>query len=70
MSDYEYRRRFELQAVNMARLVARDVHNEDFIRVSGDAVCEKCGLSFFDHPNVHPDCPSMALTCDGTFVKL
>ena len=65
MEASERMRRFRLQARNMASMI--DWPFEDKMeRASGQCVCEKCGLEYFDHPEEN----GLVLTCDGRLWKL
>jgi len=53
------------------------VEVEEFIRASGDCICEICGKKYYDHPLEknkeyldYEDRPFLRRLCDGTLVKL
>lgn len=41
----------------------------DFIRTSGDMVCEVCGKPYWKHV-LHPEWPWLHVCCDGKLLKL
>ena len=58
-------RRMKRMARNMARMIDWPFEDE-MERASGQAVCEKCGLDYYDHPMEN----GLVLTCDGRLWKL
>lgn len=54
---------------NIARLHrATDRALQGFVRASGQAVCERCGLELRDHPGLEEF--HLTLGCDGTLYHL
>jgi hypothetical protein len=50
---------------------------QDFVRASGDCVCEICGKDYYHHPEAdepqylsYDGTPFLHRLCDGTLVKL
>jgi len=41
----------------------------DCWRAGGEALCERCGLEYLEHPQI-PDYPTFHLICTGRVVKL
>jgi hypothetical protein len=66
MSDLEKFRRVRLMARNIAKQIPPD--EMGFHRASGDAICDKCGLILF----LHPECRDglLRVGCDGQQYKL
>lgn len=65
MNDNERMRRFRWMAANMAAMIDWP-SEEKMMRASGNCICEKCGLEYFDHPEEN----GLHLTCEGKLVKL
>lgn len=42
----------------------------DFVRASGDVVCDWCTRPYREHPTPDPACPTLARVCDGRLFKL
>lgn len=59
---------FQRQARMLAMLIPWSSSEFNFSRASGKAVCEFCGLEFFDHP--HHSGNQLFVLCSGQFVKL
>jgi hypothetical protein len=69
MDAFELKRRFKLQAKALAKLIDFGPEPEGLVnRASGNAVCEICGLEYYDHP--HDDELSAVVTCDGRLLHL
>lgn len=43
---------------------------DDFMRASGEVICETCGYQLFDHPELKGRAKGLRMTCDGKKVKL
>ena len=70
----EKTRRFKRMGDNLGKLVVW-VDGLEFTRVSGLAICEMCGLEFFDHPKVGlvgevGNDSFLHIGCDGKLLKL
>lgn len=46
-----------------------DLRRYAMVRASGDAVCDRCGTKFYDHPVDEAE-QFLHVLCDGTRVKL
>jgi hypothetical protein len=57
---------YRKMALNMAKLISRDVIEDGFVRVEGRMVCTDCGLYYNDHPEMKP---TFHYSCDGRIVK-
>lgn len=67
MQDEEKWRRYRFMAMAMAKLIRID-DTLDFVRCCGDCVCDQCGLTYFDHPEVFDGV--LHIGCDGKLLKL
>lgn len=65
MTDRDRMRAFKRMARNMAAMIDWP-SDEKMIRVAGNAVCDKCGLCYSDHPEEN----GLTLACDGRLLKL
>lgn len=65
MTDLDQIRAFKRMARNMAAMIDWP-HEDKMERASGQCVCEKCGLDYYDHPEEN----GLVLTCDGRLWKL
>jgi len=55
-------------------MIQKKKTSEEFIRASGDCICEICGKEYWRHPFSehlsYNDEPFLNKLCDGTLVKL
>lgn len=64
MQDIEKVRRLKKQAIWLAKMIDFGPEPESRVeRASGNAVCDNCGLTYFDHP--YDKELKAAVTCDG-----
>lgn len=72
IDELDRARRFQLMARNMAALIPKLPGGTpgiyDFGRAGGNAVCERCGLEYVEHPTGLEE--FLHLLCDGKQVKL
>jgi len=67
-------RQYKIQARNMARNLSSLLTQADvdaFERYGGGALCHRCGLPWYDHPEIEDGiAKGLVVTCDGNLVKL
>jgi hypothetical protein len=51
---------------HLGQMIDRDEAN--MVRAGGGATCSKCGLEYFDHPEIHGS--TLRIICDGSVVHL
>lgn len=80
-ADHEARRMYEDEAAKQRAREARELYgkpsksirarvdNGNYVRVSGDVVCESCGFEYHDHSPI-PGFPWLRFACDGRLLKL
>lgn len=66
MDDSEKWRRYRMVARQLAFRLREALGDPEWVRAGGNCVCERCGLEFYDHPQVG----IMHVLCDGRWVKL
>lgn len=64
------RERMRVRALANALYYALRETQIDIRRADGKCLCEGCGLAYSDHPDYDPNCPTLVVLCDGTYVKL